>query len=290
MDILLVFVLILLYTFQNFFCKLFSLASKAPKTTSPVYTSIFGSVIGIVTLFLYKFQFQASPATWLFGLLNALVLFGFTTSLVNASERGSYAFVNVCSPFGGILIPLVVSVALWDDRFTPLQIIAIILMLVSFVVINCKGLSLKGSKGAYYLFCVLLFLTNGLYGVVLDAQQRVLQKQERGEMIIITYLGTALLSVLFIAAKHRKDFIPSFRIGTKALLCGIGSGIAAVSAVNLLMIMMERVQPAILFTMNNGGVLFCSTVLSAFVLKEKIEKHQIPGYLMALLSIVLLSL
>ena len=282
--------LILLYVFQSFFCKLYTTVCKVTKTATPVFNAIFGGVIGLVTLVTYGFQFKPSPLTWLFALANAVILFIYNTSLIGAAKRGSYAFLNICMLFGGILVPMFISLAT-GVSFTLKQLIAIAIMLISFVVINSKGISLKGSQGAYFLYCGLLFLTNGLYGAVMDGQQLKMNGAERGEMIIISYLGTTLLSLLYILVTQRKEFIPSFKIGWKALFFALGSGAVAVAAVNLLMYLLSQIQPAtLLYTMDNGGLLILAALFAAVFLKEKIRLHQAIGYTLSLISIIMLSL
>ncbi len=290
MTAILLVILILLYVFQSFFCKLYTTACKSEKAATPVFNALFGGVIGLVTLVIYGFHFQPSAITWLFGITNAVILFVYNTALIGASKRGSYAFLNICMLFGGILVPLFISLAS-GTSFTLRQLIAIAIMLLSFVVINSKGISLKGSQGMYFFYCVLLFISNGLFGAVMDSQQLKLDGAERGEMIVISYLGTAVLSILYILATQRKDFLPSFKVGTKALLFGLGSGAVAVAAVNLMMYLLSLIQPAtILFTIDNGGVLVGSAVFAAVFLKEKIALHQGIGYVLSLVSIIMLSL
>ena len=290
MTAILLVLLILLYVFQSFFCKLYTTACRAEKTGTPVFNALFGGVIGLVTLVIYGFRFHPSAITWVFGIANAAILFLYNTALIGASKRGSYAFLNICMLFGGILVPLFISLAS-GASFTLKQIIAIAIMLLSFVVINSKGISLKGSQGAYFLYCGLLFITNGLFGAVMDGQQLKLDGAERGEMIVISYLGTAVLSILYILVTQRKEFLPSFKVGGKALLFGLGSGAVAVAAVNLMMYLLSLIQPAtILFTIDNGGVLVGSAVFAAVFLKEKIAPHQGIGYVLSLVSIIMLSL
>ena len=290
MDSILLLILVLLYTFQSFFCKLYTTACKVEKTATPVFNALFGGVIGLVTLGIYGFRFQPSAVTWIFGLVNAVLLFVYNSALIGASKRGSYAFLNICMLFGGILVPMFVSLIQWGDTFSLMQILAILLMLAAFVVINCKGISFQGSQGMYYLFCVLLFLSNGAFGAVMDGQQRMLAGKERGEMIVISYVGTAVLSLLYIAVLEKKEFVPSFKVGTKALLFGLGSGAVAVAAVNLMMYLLTKIPSTILYTIDNGGVMVASALFAAIFLKEKIEKQQALGYVLALVSIVMLSL
>lgn len=290
MNVFLLILLILLHSFQSFFCKLFTANCKKESVSTPLFAILFGGVIGLVTLASDGFSFTPSLVTWLFGFGNAIVLFLYNISLVGCVKRGSYAFTNICSVFGGVLVPMAISLILWGDTLTLIQIIAIVMMLASFILINVRSLSLKGTQGTFFFFCLLLFLSNGLYGAVLDGQQRLVGTGERSEMIVISYIGMALLSAVWLLAVQKKQFFSSFRMGGRALACGFASGAAAVAAVNLLMYMISAMPSTIVFTVDNGGVMVMAAVFAALFLREKITAAQLPGYALSLISLVMLGL
>jgi len=290
MNVFLLVVLILLHSCQSFFCKLFTANCKNESVSTPLYAIIFGGVIGLVTLILGGFSFSPSAVTWIFGLGNAVVLLLYNVALVGCVRRGSYAFTNICSVFGGVLVPMTVSLILWGDTLSLVQIIAIVMMLGSFIMINARGLSLKGAQGTFFLFCLLLFIMNGSYGAVLDGQQRLVGTSERDEMIVISYIGVMILSVIWLLITQKKQFFSSLRMGGRALACGLTSGAAAVAAVNLLMYMISVLPSTIVFTVDNGGVMVMAAVFAALFLREKIAKHQLPGYALALISLIMLGM
>lgn len=290
MNALLIAIQIVLYTLQSFFCKLFSVNCRETRAVTPVFNVIFGGVIGFVTLAVSGFRFSPSPATWAFGIVNAAVLFLYNAMLIGATSRGSYAFASIANLFGGILVPMCVSLLLWHDTLSPMKIAGIALMLISFVVINLGGISMKGAGGVYYLFCALLFLANGTFGTIMDSQQRVMNGTERTEIIVISYLCLAIFSLAGIAVQQKKDFSKSFAIGGKALLFGLGSGAVAVLAVNLLLVLLARVPVSIYYTVENGGVLAASVLCSAVFLREKLKKNQVIGILLSIVSITMLSI
>lgn len=290
MDILLTGILVLLYTLQSCFCKLYTMTTKHEEASTPVFNAIFGSVIGVVTLFLYGFSFHPSPVTWCLGIANALLLFLYNTSLIGAARSGSYAFLNIVSLFGCILVPMLSSMLLFEDRLTGWQLAAVALMLLSFVVMNGRGLTLSGTRGKYMVFCILLFFSNGFFAAILDVQQRLSAGAERGEMVMISYLGTMLLSVLYVAVTQKRKFVTSFSVGGKAFLFALSSGAVAVAAVNLLLYLLNQISATVLYSINNGGVLLLSVLFAAGFLREKLSGMQILGILGAIVSIVILSL
>ena len=61
-EIAFLFLIIVLYTFQNFFCKKFSLTYEGDsKDTTPVFTVIGGFVVVLVTFFLQDANSRHSP-------------------------------------------------------------------------------------------------------------------------------------------------------------------------------------------------------------------------------------
>lgn len=191
---LLILLMIICYTFQSLFAKYFAMYYTGnPSTASLVFAVIFGVLIAITTLLTGGLHFAPSALTVGFALLNAAMLVVFHLSQIGASVRGSYAILNLCMLFGGILIPMISSMLMLEQRLTGLQLFAVAMMFVAFVLLNVQGASLTDTKRGYWACCFLLALSNGLYGAILSTQSGLLGGAERTEMITLSYLGSALL-------------------------------------------------------------------------------------------------
>ena len=144
MAVLSVFVLVVLYTFQSLFQKLFSThyESSSAALTSTVFSISYGAFAGLSTLIVTGFAFAPSPATWVCGLVNALALWTYNTCMIQASRTGSYSFQMIAMLFGGIVLPMVFNAIFLGTALSALQLFAIALMLVSFVLMNLKGLTI----------------------------------------------------------------------------------------------------------------------------------------------------
>lgn len=282
---------VLCYTGQNFFNKLYAIRYTGPSTAAtPVFSAIYGLLTGFATWAYNGFRFQPGAATLALGLLCGGMLFLFNLSLINASRSGPYAFQSIMMLFGNTLLPLLFSVLWWGDRLTALQITGIVVMLLSFVIFNLKGLHFAGLKKGYFLWVGLLFLSNGCYGILMDSQQRVMGKTQRSEMIITTFLISALISLIYLALTQGKQAPKAFRMGGKNWACALCSSICAALAINLLMLALRLVPASILFTVNNGGVLILCALLGTLVFHEKLEKNMVAGLAVAVLSLAILGL
>lgn len=284
--------MVVLYSFQSLFCKLFSenYRSGSAGLTSTIFSISFGGFAGLATLLLAGFHFAPSPVTLVCGLLNAVMLLIYNTAMIQASRHGSYAFQMICMLFGGIVTPMVYGVLFLGDRFTMMQLIAIAMMLISFILMNCKGLSLKGSSKKFLFWCAALFLSNGFYAILMNVQQLRLNGAERNEMIILSYLGMAILYTGIQLIKDRRALVEGFKIPKKPLIYLLTCCICATAAVHIILYVLTLIDATILYTIDNGGVLVLSVLYSCILFHEKLSKVQIIGILISVASIVMLSL
>ena len=260
MSTFLIIALVLLYSLQTLFCKFYSDNYTGKKElSSPVLCVTQSIAIALISLAFAGFEFKISPLSIVFGMLNAVVLFGYNTSLIKAGDRGSYAFMNMMMLFGGIFVPLVyVSVSTGEFPST-VECIAIATMIVACVLMNIESIKLGGSKLSYYIFCLLLFIFNGLYGTLLKVQEQY-SASESQEMVVISYgvMGLIALSQLF--AKEKKNTAEAFRLNKKCALFLALFLIISGLAVNVLVLLLGYLNVAVLYTVDNGGVMMLSAL------------------------------
>lgn len=292
MAFVLVALLVVLYSFQSLFLKLFSARYPAEKSAqaSTVFNISYGAFAGVTTLCAMGFRFSASRVTLICGLVNAATLLAYNVSMIQASRRGSYAFQMIAMLFGGIVVPMLHSVIFLGDRLSVMQCAAVALMLASFVLMNLQGLSLKGSGKSFLLWCLALFLSNGLYGILMNYQQLRMNGAERNEMIVLTYLGMAALCALFQGARDPKGLASGFRMPVKPLAFLLTCCLCATLASHLLLYVLTMVDSTVLYTIDNGGVLALSVLYSCVLFHEKLNRFQIAGIALSLASIIMLSL
>ncbi|MBQ5770466.1 MAG: hypothetical protein IIW08_04740, partial [Clostridia bacterium] len=113
-SVLLIALVIVLYSFQTLFCRLYNNAYPGREDVSPfVYCVYYGVFVSIATFLFGGCAFSPSWETVLFGLLNAFALLLYNITLIKATATGSYAIANLSLLSGGILIPLAESVLIF---------------------------------------------------------------------------------------------------------------------------------------------------------------------------------
>ena len=292
MTALLVAVMTILFSFQSLFCKMFSekYESSSAAMTSTVFSIAYGAFAGLATLLIAGFHFAPSTVTLLCGVANAVTLLVYNTAMIQASRSGSYSFQMICMLFGAIVLPLFHTVLFLGGSLSVMQLTAIAMMLVSFVLMNLKGLTLKGSSGKFLLWCAALFISNGMYSIMLNLQQLSMQGAQRNEMIILSYLGMSILYAATQIARDKKALLDGFKMKKEPLMYLLLCCICATIAVHLVLYVLTLVDATVLYTIDNGGVLVLSVLYSRILFKEKLSPAQIAGIALAAVSIVMLSL
>ena len=288
---LLIILIVVLYSFQTLFCTLYNknYCGKA-ENASPVFCILESIAIAAFTWAWIGFKFELSPMTLLLGALNAVVLYTYNTSLIKAGAKGSYAFMNVAMLFGCILVPLLYTTIFLSETLVWYQYAAIALMLVSFVLMNYKDFRQNGkTPWVYYVFCALLFVSNGLYGTLLKIQSDY-DASQKNEMIILTYGLMGVIAFVQLAIKEKKDTFRAFKMSKKAILPLALCLASAALAINILVTVIPMVNTAVLYTVENGGVLVLSAIYSFLFFKEKPQAMTIIGIILATASITVLSI
>lgn len=293
-NMILIVVLTFLFSWQSLFARRYTETYAGPNASdaSSIYNIVYGSVIALLTLCLASFRFAPSLPTLLLGLANAVMLTIYNHSLVKGSILGPYSFLMLCTLSGGILVPMAYNMLFMGERLSSVQILGIVLLLIAIVVMNLQGLSFRGQRPSrsFFIFCIVLFLSNGFYGQLMNIQQSVMAGAQREEMIIITFAGSALCAA---AAMLRRpcDIKAGFCMGKKAAVYAALACVVATSAANLMVYLISVMDSAtVLFAIDNGGVLLLSAIYSVVLFHEKATRSMIAGMLLSALSIVLLSI
>ena len=215
----------------------------------------------------------------------------YNASLLEGGKRGPYAFLMIAMMFGGIVLPLIVEVLFMGAALTSVQLIAIAVMLASFVVMNARGLSFKGAGRSYYLWCAVLFFANGMSATILNLQETAMGPGQNGEIIMTAYLGLAVLVTgSHLVQGKGKKLAAGLRMGWKAAVYALLIAIMATICINLVMVALGQMDASILYTIYDGGVLVMSAIFSCILFKERLRWEQLVGVGMSVVSIALLML
>ena len=142
-----------------------------------------------------------------------------------------------------------------------------------------------------FLFsCIALGISNGVYGILLNAQQKCTSPDESSEMVAITFLGAAIISVLKLLVQNKSNSVKAFRQTKKSFVFLIVCSLISSFAIHIFVYILPLVNVTLVYTFDNSGVLFLSVISSAIFFKEKLNKKNISGCVLLCSSLIAMTL
>ncbi len=290
MEVLLISLMILLYTLQSFVCKIY--ADNYPgksENSSLVYSIFIGVIVAISTLVITGFSFKASGITWLLGLINSVILFGYNFFLIGASQIGAYSIVMASSIAGGILIPTFVSLFFMGGHVGLITWVCIVAIVLATFLICRKPTSEGRFTLRFGLLCLGLCFCNGMYGSLLNIQQDACNTMERNEMIAITFFFSAVIGLLYLIFHEKGKVLQPMKQTKKSMIVLLLCGLISTAAIHTLTYVLPLVNVTVLYSFDNAGVLVLSMVCSALFFKEKYRLSNVFGGALMCVSLFCIS-
>lgn len=188
-----------------------------------------------------------------------------------------------------VAIPVLSGIFFFSEQITAWNIIGILIAFIAVYAINKPGKNQKRNSGNW-LGLVVLFVGSGLLDSFLKVVQNDVAQPEHLSYFTSTGFGIAgILGVLFILIQVY--ILKSRRWSPKSWLWGLILGIPNYGSIYFLMKAIDHPFPsAILFPINNVGIVALSAIIALLLFKERITQWRFAGLLLAGTAIVLMSL
>ncbi len=268
-------------------------AKRKLRTKSDVYlvTMVSTFVTTVMMLFLWVTDPQGSVFTLQVGL-------GFGIAAVSSTLFSNLAITEGPISLTRILLNLSTLITalsgwiFWDESFSVLMAVGLLLLVVSFVL--CVGKDRESGKkgsGKWLLYlCLSIFSSAGI-GLLQKVHQMSAHADELYYLLFISFvIASAFSAVMYLLSRGKKEEraalpgIPISFFAAACLICGIGNGLNFVLNTYLCGVM----RSAVFFPIVNGIPLLAILVLSFLFFREKLEKRQLVGFIVGSAAMVCL--
>ena len=274
LNALLIFVIILLYTFQSFFCKKYTdHYPGAESNASPVFAIFSGLFVSLVAFCFSGFRTDFQPLTLILGLCNGATLFVYNIALIRASQTGPYSILMVFSLSGGIAIPTLVNFLVYRKTISVWAMLCLAAIFAAIYLVSKKENEQFINRRVFFLSSLLLMCANGGYGALLAIQNVETGEVDQMSMVAVTFLTEAVLATITLAIKEKKNFFPVMKQNGRSAMWLVLCSLVTASAILLLVTLIARMgeQIHILYTFDNAGTMLFSVLVSAIFLREKLS-------------------
>lgn len=207
-----------------------------------------------------------------------------------AMSAGSVSITTLIGN-SSLLVSLFVSLVLWKESVTTVDIIGLIFLCLSIFLCTYRK-SENQHTASWKYYTILFFLFAASVGIIFKAFGKSGNLAYCGDMMLFSSIIMACSNFIISrlvkgdSSENQKEALER----KKFLIFALGSGILS-CIYNRLNIFLSGSMDAILFFPGfNGGVILLSTVLSVIVLKEKLLIQQKVGLLIGTISICVIGI
>lgn len=226
---------------------------------------------------------------WFLGTLMLGALFIIVFNLMAATSQKIGISVASVATKMSLVIPVVTGLLLYGERLTLPQILGIVLALTAVYFVSIRDRSVVLDKKLFWL-PLLVFLVSGIMDASIKYMEALyLGKNEFPLFSAMAFGSAAVTGIVYILAKRSTR---TTRIRPKDVIGGIALGVPNYFSIYYLLQALQHksLESAVIFTINNVGVVLLSTLLGIILFKEVISPKNWMGIGLAVVSIVLVAL
>ena len=282
-----------LFSFQFVFQKMYQ-RERGESLVATCYFSCFTCLLfGCFMWALNGFSLSITPFSVLMALCSALISLSCRYSGLIAMSVADLAKYSLYLMLGGMVVPFLYGMLFNGDAFTWQKLCCFLLVGAAVFVSKLGGKTVGKVKHAWKarICYIVLFLTNGLIGVVSTVhQQSGFDAVPSRDFTILSMVMNVLTSCVLLAGiaiasairKRGKTDVASSggaKVLTRkgflmTLFAVVGYGLANGIGNYLLLISLTQVEPSVQYSMVTGGCILM-TVVTGLIFREKITRYKV---------------
>ncbi len=183
-----------------------------------------------------------------------------------------------------VVIPVTIAVLFHNEPLNGFKIAGIIVSLLAVYLISKKETTVAVEhKGTNWLLPVYVFVGSGIIDSTLKYMQRTfIPPANAGDMLSTIFLIALLFGILLLIGQRQ-------RFEYKSIGWGIALGIPNYFCMYFLVKTLEQFEATVIFPINNIAIVVCATLVSMFFFSEKLSRKNWLGFILAIVSIGLIS-
>lgn len=225
---------------------------------------------------------------WFWGAMALGLLFIIIFNLIALTTQKNGISVAAVATKMSLVIPSILGIYIYNESLNSFKIIGILIALLAVYLVSTKGK--ENITKNNLLLPILVFIGSG----IIDASIKFIETTYVAENEIPLFsalifgfaaiIGMLLISYEFITSKMKLEL--------KSVLAGIVLGIPNYFSIYFLIkaLRYNNIDSATIFTINNVAILLCTSVLGILFFKEKMSPKNWIGILLAITSIILVSI
>ncbi len=238
------------------------------------------SLIYMVGIRSVAFEAGTEIAVSLGAVTGFLYLAAFVLLQKNINCNG-IIFSGAAMKLGGVLVPTMVAVLLFQERMKWLQLAGAVLAVAAIILINIE----KGevNRGGRKQWLVILLLVSGFADTMSNIFDKFGPPVLKNLYLFCTFFA-ALLIALTLALRRKQ------RITTADLLCGLLIGIPNYYSARFLLLSFESVPAVVAYPVFSVGTIIVISTAGAVFFHERLSRQKKVALLLIQVSLIMLNI
>lgn len=253
-----------------------------------VVNYIIAFLTGILTYQGETTVIEATQSGWFIGALALGFVFISVFNLMGiTTQKSGLSVVSVATKMS-VIMPITFGIFYYQESAPFLKIIGILLALIAVYLASVKKETAIGGKSL--LFPFLILLGSGIIDISLKyIEELYVNKTDTGIFSATIFASAGILGVLIVGYQV---FQGRITLKLKNVIAGIVLGIPNYFSIYFLVeaLRTEGLDSSSIFTLNNVSIVLLSTLLGILLFKEKLYLKNWLGIILAIISIVLVTL
>ena len=180
----------------------------------------------------------------------------------------------------GVIIPIVLSILLWNELPTAGQWLGIILAMTGIVLVNLSDE--KDKRFKFHLPLLVLLLTGGL-GALASKVFQVYAPMLYRSVFLLFVFGSALIISLFYTMRTAKAW------NRQEIFAGIGVGICNQFAATFLLLALNALPGPVVYPLAAAGTIVVNNIMGLLLFKEQLKRKEWIAILLTIVAVLLLA-
>jgi drug/metabolite transporter (DMT)-like permease len=222
---------------------------------------------------------------WFYGaiVLGMLFIAIFNVMAITAQKNG-LSVASVATKMS-VVIPVIFGVLIYNEKLNLALIFGIVLALSSVYLTSSKSNTVSNLK-RNLIFPIFLFIGSGVIDTTIKYfQTNYMAKDDISVFSATVFFIATLVGILQLAIKKK------LAIDVKTLIGGIILGLVNFGSLYFIIksLQLDGWSSATVFTLNNVGIVMCSTLVGRFFFKEHLLLKNWIGIAIAIVSIIIIT-
>lgn len=218
---------------------------------------------------------------FIFAILNGLLyLAGLLMNQINVKRNG--AILQSTFARLGVMVPTVISIVFFRERPSILETIGIMMVLVSFCIMN-MGKNNNNNEKPVFSLLILGMLFGGIADSALKVYEQFGNPALEDWFMGLTFLSASLICLTITIAKKGK-------VGKREIITGVCLGVPNYLSSLLLLKSLSSVSAYIAYPTYSVGAILVVTIVSTIFFREKLSKWGKVSFALIISAILLLNI